>query len=582
MTRPRLRYAAFLFVVALVARPIVTIAAPLDATVFVRLIGQVKVLRGEDERAWREQLLNLREVEVGSGSGFIISPDGWIVTNHHVISGEKFTLLVRGEKLEVSIDVSRIEVVLAPDGAGQPGRRFEASVYAADPELDLAVLRINGTNLPYVSLGDSDVVEPADAATAIGYPFGGLLDLENPKADANPNPSVSTGAISALRHDSLGGRRLLQVSTVLNPGNSGGPVVDAEGYAIGVAQSRLTNAAAIGFAVPINRVKGLLQKYGLDSSLPVELLSVGGSLANTAKGVSVRVPVGFEDRSAGRLRVDAMADGANSPASGRNTADSTSNSLALRIDRVATGQSVEQLEGDLVTGGMFERFHAVGTVRRSTAQATNGRRAVAGHASGTDPSTGDRSKLVYVILDLGKEKIVARYAGPADTIAANRSLLHASLADLEAAPLLTAEVTRALQPHWDAGSQPNEFSLPIVGGWITEPGLPWQCAAGLHEPSGGLATSPLGDFTVVLRAAWFGQPAKDPKAAARQCSAQPGTHGEASYAARAAVLGIEYHIEGVFVQRSDGHLWQLEVITPVAKSRFVVRLFGDWIKAAGY
>jgi S1-C subfamily serine protease len=553
-------------------------ATPLEATVFVRLIGHIRVLRGEDERVWREQLLDLREVEVGTGSGFIISAQGWIVTNHHVIRGEKFTALIRGQKLEVSIDVVRIEVVLPSDSPGQSPRRYAAFVYAVDQELDIALLRVSAADLPYVGLGDSDVVVPGDPMNAVGYPFGGMLDLEKVKtADATPAPSVSTGALSALRSDSAGERRYLQLSATLNPGNSGGPIVDSEGYAIGVAQLRVDNASAIGFAVPINRVKRLLQSHGIDSSLPVDLLAAGGFIVDPAKGLSVHVPVGFEDRSPVRLRLDATSSGRSTRAAvadGRLSED-----LALRIDRVATGESVEQLERALLTGGLFERFHAVGDAHRLPSRTDTGRRVLAGHASGSD-STGDQLKLVYTIVDLGKEKIVARYTGRADLVAANRSLLHASLAALEANPLLTAEVARGVQANWIStiGSAPARFNLPTVDGWVVEPGAPWQCAAG-PQPAAALTMSPLGDFTVALRAAWHSASVKDVTSAARKCSPQPGGFGETSYVARAAAWGVTYQIDGVFVQFPGSGVWQLEMITPVEKGRFVSDVFAEWIKA---
>src|SRR5688572_17870623 len=154
--RRRRCHGAVLLAVAIAAVPPPTFAAramPLEATVFVRLIGHVRVLRGEDERVWREQLLDVREVEVGTGSGFIISPQGWVVTNHHVIRGDKFTALVRGQKIEVSIDVVRVEVVLPSDSPGQQARRYAASVYAVDSELDIALLHVSATDLPYVGLG---------------------------------------------------------------------------------------------------------------------------------------------------------------------------------------------------------------------------------------------------------------------------------------------------------------------------------------------------------------------------------------------------------------------------------------------
>jgi S1-C subfamily serine protease len=550
---------------------------PLEATVFVRLIGHVKVLRGESDRVLREQVLDLREVEVGSGSGFIISPHGWVITNHHVVSGEKFIVTVRGEKLEVSIDIVRIEIALPGDAPGQPGRRYEASVYFADPELDLAVLRVNATDLPYVALADSDVVAPGDTVNAVGYPLGRMLQLETPSnADVIPNPSVSAGAVSAFRYDAAGERRQLQVSVALNPGNSGGPIVDSEGYAIGVAQSRVINASAIGFAVPINRVKALLQKYGLDSNLPVELLTPGTFITNPAKGLSIRVPGGFEDRSPLRVRLDATASGATARSFDGAHAVPSANELALRIDRVGTSQTVEQLERALLIDGAFERFHATADPRRVASRTDLGRRVLAGHVSGADSATGDRAKLVYVIVDLGREKVVARYAGPADAVAANRSVLHASLAELEITPLLTAEVTRIVRPEWVG--DPGSSNLPTVGGWVVEPGAPWQCAAGLPQPATGLAMSPLGDFTVMLRAAWYAQPTADMTSAARRCSPQPGAFGDTSYATQATAWGSPYRIEGVFIQQGDAGIWQLEMITPLEKTRFVVDLFADWIR----
>jgi S1-C subfamily serine protease len=546
-------------------------ATPLEATVLVRLIGHVRVLRGEDERAWREQLLDVREVEIGSGSGFIVSPQGWVVTNHHVIRGEKFVAVVRGQKVEVSIDVARIEVVLPSAPEGQPARRYAAYVYAADPDLDLALLHVSGTDLPYIGLGDSDAIVAGEAISAVGYPFGDALELDKSAGkDAMPTPSVATGGLSAFHNDAAGERRYLQLNTTLNPGNSGGPIVDAQGYAIGVAQLRVENAAAIGFAVPINRAKRLLQLQGLDSSLPVELLAPGGFIVNPAKGISIQVPGGFEDRSPVRLRVDTAG-------AARNTR--TSPDLALRIDRVATSESMEQVERALLTGGMFERFQAAGDARRSTSRAENGRRVLAGYATGAD-AAGDHCALVYSIVDLGKEKVVARYIGSADTVAANRSILQASLAALEAIPLLTSEIARGVQANWvrTPPAAANRVNVATLEGWVVEPGEPWQCAAETSRPAAAWTMSPVGDFTVALRAAWHSASISDAASAARKCSAQPGSFGEASYVARAAAWGVTYQIDGIFLQLPGSGVWQLELIAPADKSPFVTEVFAEWMK----
>ena len=553
--------------------------SPLEATVLIRLIGHVRILRGDDERVWREQLLNLREVEVGSGSGFIISPHGWIVTNHHVVVSDKFVVTVRGQKLEVSIDVARIEVVLPPEPGGQR-RRYGATVYAVDPELDLAILSISGADLPYVGLGDSDVVAPGDQVNVVGYPFGAELQLEKPDTTEDlPGPSLSNGSISALRADASGDRRDIQLNAQLNPGNSGGPIVDGEGYAIGIAHSRFGKGTGIGFSVPINRLKRLLQSHGLDSQLPVALLVAGGTIADPAKGLSVRVPVGFEDRSPLRLRVSAPLAAAVAGARPGVEPDTSNDELGLRIDRLATGQSLEQLERALLTDGSFERFQSSGFPGQSRLRRDGGPRTLNGYANGTDPATGSPMKIVYAIVDLGREKIVARFAGPADPIAANRSLLQTSLADLDVSPLLTAEVTRAVQAKWAANAGASGLSLPTIDGWVVEPGLPWHCATELLPPSSGLVMSPAGDFTVAIRAAWHARPPENAATAARKCSAQQGALGGTSYSTRAAAWGVMYHFEGVFVQIPGSGAWQIEMVSPVEKSGFVAGLFADWIRA---
>jgi hypothetical protein len=364
---------------------------------------------------------------------------------------------------------------------------------------------------------------------------------------------------------------------VLNPGNSGGPVVDADGYAIAVARSRIEGAADIGFGVPINRVKHLLLTHGLDASLPVQLLSPGAFLANPEKAISLRVPAGFEDRSPSRLRIEAVPLVPTTRESQAQDAHQSPEDLVLRIDRVASGQTIDILERALVNDGTFERFRVSGKTRHSPMQRDNGIRIVTGHATGTNPATGDQSQLVFAILDLGKEKVVARYIGPADTIAANRSVLHASLADLDVRPLLTAEVTRTATAAWTPTRSPDgRPGIQRAAGWVVEPGAPWRCAE-LPASSIMLTMSPAGDFTVALRAALHDAASADATAAARKCSAQPGASGPASYAARATAFGVVYQVEGIFVRQPDGGLWQLEMVAPVDKSRFVAEIFRDWI-----
>ena len=164
-------------------------------------------------------------VPTATGSGFLLGPEGYVVSNHHVVK-----------------DAQWIQVRLAD------GRSFDAELVGSDPDTDLALLRVlDGTDLPSVVLGDSDRLEVGDWVVAIGNPFG--LDR-----------SVSHGLISA-KERVLGQGPLddfIQTDALINPGNSGGPLFNRRGEVVGVNSAVISHAQGIGFAVPINMVKDLL------------------------------------------------------------------------------------------------------------------------------------------------------------------------------------------------------------------------------------------------------------------------------------------------------------------------------------
>lgn len=165
------------------------------------------------------------EVQRGTGSGFILSNDGKIVTNAHVVSGSQ----------EVSVTL-------------KDGRTFTGKVLGTDPVTDVAVIDIEADNLPTVKAGNSDNLNVGEWAIAIGNPLG----LDN---------TVTTGIISATGRQSaqvgIGDKRVdfIQTDAAINPGNSGGPLLNARGEVIGVNTAIFRNAQGIGFSIPINRAQ---------------------------------------------------------------------------------------------------------------------------------------------------------------------------------------------------------------------------------------------------------------------------------------------------------------------------------------
>jgi serine protease Do len=178
------------------------------------------------------------------GSGVIISSDGVVVTNEHVVR-----------------EATEIKVTLTD------GRQFEGEVIASQRDYDVALVKIEGDHLPVAEMGDSDGLMIGEWAIAIGNPFGYLLQ--------DPHPSVTAGVISALDRSVLTSEEvvgvykdMIQTDAAINPGNSGGPLVNSVGQVIGINTfiiSQSGGSLGIGFAIPINRVKHIMEevkKYG--------------------------------------------------------------------------------------------------------------------------------------------------------------------------------------------------------------------------------------------------------------------------------------------------------------------------------
>ena len=195
--------------------------------------------------------------EQGSGSGIIISEDGYIVTNQHVIDG-----------------ASEISVVL------NTGDEYTAKLIGADEKSDLAVLKIDATGLTAAELGDSDALEVGELAVAIGNPLG--MEFAG---------TVTVGYISALNRTMTVDNKvynLIQTDAAINPGNSGGALVNQYGQVIGINSVKIstTGVEGIGFAIAISEAKPIiddLMSNGYVSGRPL----VGITAQNTASGLSV-------------------------------------------------------------------------------------------------------------------------------------------------------------------------------------------------------------------------------------------------------------------------------------------------------
>jgi serine protease Do len=197
----------------------------------------------------------------GLGSGIIFDSNGGILTNHHIVE-----------------DASRVEVVTTE------GRKFKGEVLGSDAMSDIAVVRVDGEELPKVKLGDSDNLVVGQIAIAIGNPYGFLL----------PGPTATVGVVSALRrHIHIEDHMyedLIQTDASINPGNSGGPLVDSAGSVIGVNTANIPFAQGIGFAIPINSARRIAKEILQNGRVVRPYLGISSVTLNRDIAESYEIP----------------------------------------------------------------------------------------------------------------------------------------------------------------------------------------------------------------------------------------------------------------------------------------------------
>jgi serine protease Do len=209
----------------------------------------------------------------GTGSGVIVSQDGYILTNNHVVENAAEILVTMSDR-----------------------REFKATVVGTDPESDLAVIKVEAEGLPAVVFADSDKIEVGDMVLAVGNPFG-------------LGQTVTSGMVSALGRATLGldYEDFIQTDAAINPGNSGGALIDTNGRLVGINTAILSRSGGfqgIGFAIPANLARNVMQQLATDGRV------VRGFLGVSIRDLTPDLALGFDlsERQAGALVSDVTAD----------------------------------------------------------------------------------------------------------------------------------------------------------------------------------------------------------------------------------------------------------------------------------
>ena len=236
------------------------------------------------EQFFGSQMPNIpsEQIQTGLGSGFVVSSDGLILTNAHVVEGS-----------------NQVKVTL------KNGQTYQGKVMGTDSLTDLAVIKIEANSLPAITFADSDNLQPGEWAIAIGNPLG----LDN---------TVTTGIVSATGRSSaqvgVADKRVsfIQTDAAINPGNSGGPLLNAQGEVIGINTAIIQNAPGLGFAIPSNAARDIAEELIAKGRADHPFLGIQMAQITPELKQELKSQKNFEvDAAAGILIVDVMP---NSPA----------------------------------------------------------------------------------------------------------------------------------------------------------------------------------------------------------------------------------------------------------------------------
>jgi len=261
----------------------------------------------------------------GIGSGIIFDASGWIVTNHHVVGDAKTVSVQTNDK-----------------------RTFSGKVYGTDTLTDLAIVKIDATGLPTAKLGDSASLKPGQIAVAIGSPLGTFTN------------SVTAGIVSALGRDitvqddttgqPVALHNLIQTDAAINPGNSGGALIDSAGDVIGVNTAMASTAQGIGFAIPVNLAKPIMDQALQGKALSRPWIGIRYVALDPTVAKQYNVSIDYGAYITSRTAPDQTGTGNGSGSTGTSGGDAVVSGSPADKAGLKEGDVITSLGGQRVDG----------------------------------------------------------------------------------------------------------------------------------------------------------------------------------------------------------------------------------------
>ncbi|MFA6973610.1 MAG: trypsin-like peptidase domain-containing protein [Parcubacteria group bacterium] len=273
--------------------------------------------------------------QVGGGSGFFVTSDGLVVTNRHVVD-------------DTTADYTVVN---------SEGKEFSAKVLAKDPTNDIAILKVEGSGFPVMNLGDSDSLKIGQTAIAIGNSLGEFSNTVSKGIISGLQRSVTAGGGLSGAAEQL--RNIIQTDAAINPGNSGGPLLDINADVIGINVAMAQGAQNIGFAIPINQVKKVVEQVKTTGKISTPYIGVRYIPVDAALQKSNDLPYNY---GALVLRGQKMTDFAVIPGSPADKAGLIENDIILEVNNVKVDQHNTLAEliakynvGDTITLKIWEK-----------------------------------------------------------------------------------------------------------------------------------------------------------------------------------------------------------------------------------